>query len=270
MGGVLHITRSGTSSNYTKKNVILTSVLSGFPYGTNVASVGGYYAGSIQWPNGNIYDLVIPPAGTWPGNYAGGLLTGKTVWSNTGGTVLVVSNAAAIQYSYDGKAATDDWYSQNFIGANLKDKNIGGFTDWYVPSIYELYEIYRNLKPTANVNFMANLQGYYATDSIGMSAHQVNPYAVGGRFTGTSINPPQTSVAEFIKPTGSQWIGRQADYFWSSTPYKLASGTQTDDLYGIIGLVFDWGMTDYTGQYSVSSTKTNIYTRIPVRRIQRT
>ena len=268
MGGSLHITRSATSSNYTRGTATITS-LSGLSYGTNVASVGGYYAGSIQWPNGNIYDLIIPPAGTWPSNYAG-FTDGATPWSNTS-VSLTVSDAEAIQYSYDGKAATDAWYSQGFIGANLKNKNIGGFTDWYVPSIYELYEIYRNFKPVTTNNITANLQGTYPTDSIGMSAHQVNPYAVGGRFEGTAINPPRTSVSEFIKPTGSQYIGRA--YYFSSTPTKYSSGSLDNPDY-IHGLVFDWlgagGGGTTTGQYSISTSKTNGYYRIPVRRILRT
>jgi hypothetical protein len=65
--------------------------------------------------------------------------------------------------------------------------NIGGYTDWYVPSIAELDVCYRNLKPTAAANSVSSTSGFTG-GPLGY-----NPYAVPEGAAYTSSNPRMTT-----------------------------------------------------------------------------
>jgi hypothetical protein len=279
MGGSLHITRSATSSNYTRGIVPVTG-LSGLSYGTYEASVGGYYAGAIQWPNGNVYDLVIPPKNTWPTDptYNKDVFPGLTKWSNTYAS-LNCTDAEVRLFSYDGKAATIAWANAGFIGAtDLHNKTINGFNDWYVPSVTELYEIYRNLKPTANLNSTSNIYGRfspYTAEYTGIYQDGVQPRAVGGlTFVGTSTNPAQTTAIDFISPTGSQafvWSGPTGE-LWASTPSKNLQSDAADiptDIWSLYTIQYSGAGFLMPGAWS-ANPKTELSYRVPVRRILRT
>jgi len=238
--------------------------------GTYWTAQGGYYAGAIQWPNGTIYELVIADRGTRPSQ--SGYSSGTTQWSTTA-TSLSVSAATAIVYSYDGSAATTAYAAAGFVGATgIKNYNINGFTDWYVPSILELFEVYRNLKPTTYNNSTTSVVGY-TYSSIGLTQNNMNPRAVGGTFTGTSTNPAQTSVAIFQSGGAEALAGAPyGSYIWSSTPTMFQASDTVDDPNSIMSLVFDWqgigGGGTTTGFYQ-TATKTNGYHRIPMRRVLR-
>lgn len=277
MGGILHITRSATSSNYTRGTA---TGLSGFSYGANVASFGGYYAGAIQWPDGSVYDLVIPPKNTWPTDPAFDTTTfpGLTKWSNTS-TSLTCTDAEVRLFSYDGKAATTAWAAAGFIGAtDIQNKTINGFNDWYVPSVTELYEIYRNLKPNNDLNSTANIVGRhssYAAAYTGIYQDGVQPRAVGNiTFVGTETNPARTTAIDFIYPTGSQafvWSGPSGE-IWASTPSKNVQSDSTDNpvqTWSLITIQPGGASFNFCGSWS-SETKTNFNFRVPVRRILRT
>jgi len=237
--------------------------------GTYWTAQGGYYAGAIQWPDGTIYELVIAARADRPSQ--SGSYYGLTQWS-TASTALTVSAATAITYGYDGSAATTAYAAAGFIGATgIKNVNINGYTDWYVPSITELYEVYRNLKPTTQNNSNYN-PGGYAWTSIGITQSGMTPRAVGGAFTGTSTNPAQTTVAIFQSGGSEALAGNPyGSYLWSSTPQMFTSGSTTDDANNILSMPFDWagvGGSGDTAFYS-SSSKTNYYCRVPMRRVLR-
>jgi len=266
----------GSGVNIGGGIVVATSDIGGgSPYvapaiGTYWTAQGGYYAGAIQWPNGTIYELVIADRGTRPSQ--SGYSSGLTQWSTTS-TTLTVSTATAIVYSYDGSAATTAYAAAGFIGATgIKNYNINGFTDWYVPSILELFEVYRNLKPTTYNNSTTSRASFNYTN-VGITQDNMTPRAVGGTFTGTSTNPAQTSVAIFQSGGAEAFAGSPyGSYLWSSTPSMFTSGSTTDDTNDIMGMVFDWqgigGGGTTTGFYS-PATKTNAYHRIPMRRVLR-
>ena len=85
--------------------------------------------------------------------------------------------------------------------------DIEGFTDWYLPSQDELEICYRNLKPTAEENWL------YARSGINLSAlPPTRPY--------TLDNPVQTPALAFQKGGDEAF---EAAWYWSSTQHASDS-----------------------------------------------
>jgi len=159
---------------------------------------GGYFAGLISHTaDGNpTHALIVAPRAT------GATGTGYTLTTNLA-VKTTNSSTANTTSEFDGAANT-----AAMVTANIADHpaaqfcvnlSIGGFTDWYLPSRYELDIAYFNLKPgTAN----------NTTDS------GVNSYSVPKRTDNyTLTNPAQTNVIAFSTST-EQFV---ADRHWSST-----------------------------------------------------
>jgi len=241
-----------------------------FEIGAYWTAQGGYYAGAVQWPNGQIYDLVIAARADRPSQAGYGF--GQSQWSTTE-VALTVSPATAIVYSYDGASATAAYAAAGFIGATgINGVTINGFSDWYVPSITELYAVYRSLKPTTQDNATSSRTGY-SYSSIGITANGQNPRAVGGAFAATAEDPARTTVAAFQSGGAQAFSGNPyGNFYWTSTPVMASSGSTTDSATDIFTLVFDWagqgGGGSVTGFYQTSS-KTTVYPRLPMRRIAR-
>jgi hypothetical protein len=80
---------------------------------------------------------------------------------------------------------------------------VGGHTDWYIPSQDELEILYRNLKPTADENTLYGRSG-------------MNVSAVPASFAYSRDLPAQTSAPDFAAG------GEQAfadEWYWSSTQH---------------------------------------------------
>ena len=177
----------------------------GIPFG------GGYFAGYISHTqDGNpTHALIIAPratGATGTGYATTTMLQWKTAQTTTTGTTSV----------FDGKANTDAMVTAGIADHPAAkfcvDLNIGGFTDWYLPSAREFDIAYFNLKPSTTSNYVvAGTEG-------------INTYAVPSRTTAwTASLPAQTSIALF-QSSGSE--GFSTSEHWSSSEATAANTTR--------------------------------------------
>jgi len=155
---------------------------------------GGYYAGQIAYPTG-VYNLVISPKATGQASSiswsTGGVITGATSLYDGAANTLNLANQFAYTYP-----------SADFCVA----LSIGGYTDWYLPSYYELEIMYYYLKPDATLN--------YTTIPTGINPYAVSPQPNNTAYTTTV--PPQTNVSIF-RTGGSEAFVAGSTFYWTST-----------------------------------------------------
>jgi len=153
---------------------------------------GGYFAGYISHTaDGNAtHGLIVAPAASGYNN--------KTVvfWKTT------ASDSPGTDSTYDGAVNTANMatidHPAAYYCANL---SINGYTDWYLPALYELEIAYYNFKPGTVTN---------------NTSYGVNSYAVPQRLSNyTSGDPAQTSIAAFQQTAGSEAFVE--NNHWSST-----------------------------------------------------
>ncbi|MDA8092312.1 MAG: DUF1566 domain-containing protein [Betaproteobacteria bacterium] len=149
---------------------------------------GGYYAGRIRLDDGNVYVLIVAPKAE--GEHE------PTIWMPVG-----VNFDGATSYN-DGMANT---VAMAEAGSELamwaRAANINGETDWYLPSQDELEIIYRNLKPTANLN--------YCWMRSGLNLSAVEPTCPH------TPNFPLQTQAELFQDGGAEAF--EPSWYWTST-----------------------------------------------------
>jgi hypothetical protein len=168
---------------------------------------GGYFAGYISHTaDGNpTHALIVAPRAT--GATGAGYTPSTTYrWKTTNTSTANTSSL------FNGKANTDA-----MIAAGLADHpaaqfctnlTIGGYADWYLPSVLELDIAYQELKPTTQSN----------STSFGVNAYSV-PKRAGLR---SSSFPGQTQLTLF-NTASEKFEGRH----WSST--EVNAGAAYDD-----------------------------------------
>ena len=207
------------------KTQIIPAVL-GEPWG------GGYFAGYISHTaDGNpTHALIVAPRATGATGTGYTLttnLTWKTANTTTAGTTSPFDGAANTAAMVT--AGIADHPAANFC----KNLSIGGFTDWYLPSRYELDIAYFNLKPST------------AANSAGSGS---NIYSVPRRnLNNTAAYPAQTALTAF-NTSAEAFV---ANYHWSST-----QGSATGAWVGIL-----------SGGYQNNEAKTNVLRVRAFRRI---
>jgi len=119
-------------------------------------------------------------------------------YGNSAGNLLYKTSTTADPFShslFDGLVNTNNMLADvtgtypaaNFCGS----LTVGGYTDWYLPSIYEMLAIYYMFKPTATLN--STLNG-------------ANPYSVPKRTTNfTPSDPLMTPIVAFQRPNSQHW-----------------------------------------------------------------
>jgi hypothetical protein len=160
---------------------------------------GGYFAGYISHTDDGVatHRLIVAPAATGASG-TGYTLTDMLQWK-TANTATTGSDS-----TFDGVANTDDLITAGIndhpAAKFCADLTIDGFSDWYLPSRYELQIAYSNLKPTTTSN----------STSFG-----INPYSVPEQTSNnTTTSPARTSVTAF---QSGQPEAFQAATHWSST-----------------------------------------------------
>jgi len=124
---------------------------------------------------------------------------------------LSPSSTTGTDSTYDGAANTANMTNFSHPAAlYCATLSTGGYSDWYLPALYELEIAYYNLKPTTNNN----------NTSFGS-----NSYAVPARASNyTTSDPGQTSVSLFQSSSDQSF---DTDRYWTSTQ------DSTTDAYGI-------------------------------------
>jgi hypothetical protein len=150
---------------------------------------GGFYAGRIRI-DGQLYALIVSPKAE--GDHA------TAEWIEDEKDV-----PGATSY-YDGLRNTN---AMADAGSELakwaRDLRIGGFDEWYLPSLDELEVIYRNLKPTTRKNYC------WVRAGINLNAEvPAVPY--------TSDHPVQTAVTSFQEGGAEAF---DTAWYWTSTRY---------------------------------------------------
>jgi hypothetical protein len=167
---------------------------------------GGFFAGYINTPDG-VYGIIVAPK-------AGGELQGK--WLPKWNAVPGASSYFDCRANTLAMAEAGSEIAQRVLGLD-----IGGFTDWAIPSRDALEVIYRALKPTTRGNNCSFRDGDNASS-----------VPVGYPYTADA--PAQTSAAAF-KAGGAEafepvryWASTQASagYAWFQ---HFAGGTQGTD-----------------------------------------
>lgn len=150
---------------------------------------GGFYAGQLAI-NGEIYGLIVSPKEQGEVN--------ESAWGKRGKDIV-----GAHSY-FDGQANTSAMTeSGSDLARWIQALDIGGFTDWYLPSRDELEIIYRSFKPTTETNYT-----YRSGD---------NPSSLPAGYPYTELLPAQTAAAVF-REGGTEAL--EAAWHWSSTQYS--------------------------------------------------
>lgn len=163
---------------------------------------GGYFAGYISHTaNGNpTHALIVAPRATGATG-TGYTLTTNLQWKTSTTTTIGATSA------FDGVANTAAIVTAGIANHPAAQfcvsLNIGGFTDWYLPSRLEMDIAFSNLKPTTTANTSA-----FNTSNI---------YAVPRRNTSHLASfPAQTYVAAFAGGSeafsvSAHWASEQTD-----------------------------------------------------------
>ncbi len=194
---------------------------------------GGYFAGYISHTaNGSpTHALIVAPRAT------GATGTGYTITTNRAWSPSYATTAG-LTSSFNGLANTAAMVAHNIslypaaqFCVNLA---IGGYSDWYLPSLHELEIAYYNLKPDTTAN---------------STAFGANPYSVPRRnLAYSSFNPTRTAYSLF---NASEIFA--TSIHWTSTEYSS---------------VFSWNLSFSNGsQNSASSYKEDVRNVRAFRRI---
>ena len=167
---------------------------------------GGYYGGSISLTENGVatHYLILAPKST--GEYSSVTLSGYGSSYIDGPT-----NTASMSRTVGS--------AKEFLDLVVNASGgIGGYTDWYIPALYEHNTLYFFLKPENMTN--------YEGGGMGSTPHAVYPQPISTPWTAYGL--PTQTTADVFKKNGSQAFENTTnDSYWTST-YGGSAG------YGVI------------------------------------
>jgi hypothetical protein len=194
---------------------------------------GGYFAGYISHTadGSPTHALIVAPRAT------GATGTGYTLTTNLAWKTANTATAGTAS-DFDGAANT-----AAMVTAGIADHpaaqfcvnlNIDGFTDWYLPSRYELDIAYFNLKPSTATN----------STSFG-----INSYSIPARLTNNTIGSPGQTPLSLFNTTTQSFV---AESHWSSTEISAT----------VAGLVYFVDGTYFTNPFKNTTRRLRAFRRI--------
>jgi hypothetical protein len=158
------------------------------PAAIGAAFGGGFYAGRIT-VGADTFALIVSPK-------AAGEIKGK--WHESRAAV------PGAESRNDGLANTQAIAAAgSALAIQALALDIGGLTDWYIPSRDELELVYRHFKPTGWENYADGLDG-------------VNPSSMPAGTAYTDDEPGQTAIDGFKEDEAEAMEER---WYWSSTQH---------------------------------------------------
>ena len=176
---------------------------------------GGYYSGRFTL-GGSIYALVVAPKAQGE-NYYPGSLVGDYYNVTTTGTSVIDGLANSNKGTASGNAA------EKFC----RSLTIGGFTDWYMPSYYELELMYFYLSPSKYASRTPYVDGRFSPVMYGG-----NPYSVPARpYTTYALAPPRSDIP-FTTTIADVYAHypTYASKFFCDSPTRTEEFTYTTDM----------------------------------------
>ena len=166
---------------------------------------GGFFAGAISHTANGVatHLLIVAPAATGATG-TGYTLTTMKQWKTS------LTTTAGTASTFDGAANSANMNNANHpAGQFCEGLSIGGYSDWYLPALYELDIAYYNLKPTTDSN---------------NTSYGINAYSVPKRTANyTAGSPAQTSIAAFQSGGAEAFIANPGLH-WTSTEISSADG----------------------------------------------
>jgi len=170
---------------------------------------GGFFAGLISHTaDGNpTHALIVAPA-------ASGYSTTSLQWKTA--TTATLGTDSLFDGVLNTTAMVADGIANHPAAQFCVNLNVGGFSDWYMPSILEQDIAYFHLKPSTSTNH---------------PTAGVNNYSVPKRTSAySSANPPQTAIVAF-QSGGPEAYSTAAH--WTSTQNSGLNGTNMRILDGL-------------------------------------
>lgn len=195
-------TPSAIDSNFS--SYVNFTTAASFTPTIGAAYEGGYFAGQIN-DGGTIYNLVVAPRASG-GQYSGG--TGYIQYKTTATDDFPTATYRDTVYGKPANDAGNNSAHPAFQWA--RSLTIGGFTDWYIPALYELNVCYYFLKPGSGIN----------NTSQGSNPYAVSPQPVSTNFGSFGNNPGQTTATSFRSLQPEEFNGT----YWTSSENTSSFG----------------------------------------------
>ena len=220
---------TGTLSQAGSGTITVSGLLTSTSYTFTVTATNSIGVSPLSAASNSITTLAPPPPTTIGQSYGGGFYAGKISTSGNGVAThyLIVAPKATgqalnkwcssanattgVTSVIDGITNTNTLYGlgSTYEAATFcKTLTIGGYSDWYLPSVKELEILYYFLRPTADSN--------YFIENGGFNAYAVSPQPNNTNYTDT-VPGVTVSGINFRAGESEAFDGTPNYQYWTST-----------------------------------------------------